>query len=49
MRVLPATLALLVVLAWISWSVVPDTSAARTIVSPTEDLLTWVLDPGEDS
>ena len=47
MRVLPATLALLVVLAWVSWNVVPDSTAAQTVVSPTEDLLTWVLDPGE--
>jgi hypothetical protein len=46
-RVLPATLALLVVLAWLSWSVVPNSTASQTVVSPTEDLLTWVLEPGE--
>jgi len=48
-RVLPATLALLLVLAWLSWSVAPNTTAAQTVVSPTEDLLSWVLEPGADS
>ena len=48
-RVLPAMLALLLMLAWLSWSVVPDATAAQTLVSPTEDLLTWVLEPGEGS
>ena len=48
-RVLPATLALLAVLAWLSWTVPPETTTAQTVLSPTDDLLTWVLDPGDDS
>jgi predicted anti-sigma-YlaC factor YlaD len=42
-RVLPATLALLLVLAWLSWQTTPD-PASLFAESPTEDLLTWVLD-----
>ena len=43
-RVLPATLALLLVLMWVSWRSVP---AAQPLddPSPTEDVLTWVLGP----
>jgi hypothetical protein len=42
-RVLPATLALLLVLAWLSWQTTPD-PASLLAESPTDDLLTWVLD-----
>jgi hypothetical protein len=48
-RLLPATLALLLVLAWMSWRAEPVPSYASSS-SPTEDLLTWVLEvEGEDS
>jgi hypothetical protein len=47
-RLLPATLALLLVLAWLSWQSAPETES-WVAASPTEDLLTWVLDQaGED-
>jgi hypothetical protein len=44
-RVLPVTLALLAVLAWFSWTV-PTTSTELT--SPTDDLLSWVIDSDGD-
>ena len=47
LRVLPATLALLLVLAWLSWQVTPATEA-RAVSSPTDDLLSWILEPGEN-
>jgi hypothetical protein len=48
-RVLPATVALLLVLAWLSWETTPNPSSLFAS-SPTEDLLTWVLErAGEDS
>lgn len=43
-RVLPATFALLLVLAWMSWQATLD-SAPSVLASPTEDPLGWVLDP----
>ena len=43
-RVLPATFALLLILAWLSWQTTPD-PAAWFLASPTEDPLGWVLDP----
>jgi len=47
-RMLPATLALLLVLVWLSWQTAPVGDAAVE-VSPTEDVLAWVLDrAGED-
>jgi predicted anti-sigma-YlaC factor YlaD len=42
-RVLPATLALLLVLVWLSWQSAQG-PASVSVESPTEDLLTWVLD-----
>ena len=42
-RILPATFALLLILAWLSWQA-PD-SASSFLASPTEDPLGWVLDP----
>ena len=42
-RVLPATFALLLILAWLSWQATPD-SAVSFLASPTEDPLGWVLD-----
>jgi len=44
-RVLPVTLALLAVLAWFSWTA-PATSIELT--SPTDDLLSWVIDSDGD-
>jgi len=44
-RVLPATLALLLVLIWVSWQVTPAPSGVQE-PSPTEDVLTWALDAG---
>ena len=47
-RILPATLALLLVLAWLSWQTTPVADPALE-VSPSEDVLAWVLDrAGED-
>jgi len=47
-RMLPATLALLLVLVWLSWQTIPVADPALE-VSPTEDVLAWVLDrAGED-
>ncbi len=43
-RILPATFALLLILAWLSWQVTPD-FAFPFLASPTEDPLGWVLDP----
>lgn len=45
-RVLPVTLALLAVLVWFSWSA-PGPSLELT-TSPTDDLLSWVIDGGGD-
>jgi hypothetical protein len=42
-RVLPATLALLIILAWLSWQSTPDPWSLFED-SPTDDLLTWVVD-----
>ena len=48
-RVLPATIALLLVLAWVAWQATPN-PASLLEESPTDDLLTWVLDQaGDDS
>ena len=46
-RLLPATVALLLVLAWVSWQATPD-PASLFDESPTDNLLTWVLDPTGD-
>jgi anti-sigma factor RsiW len=43
-RILPATFAVLMILAWLSWQVTPDL-AVPFLASPTEDPLGWVLDP----
>ena len=45
-RLLPATLALLVVLAWLSWRTAPD-PGSLFVESPTEDLLSWVVERTE--
>jgi predicted anti-sigma-YlaC factor YlaD len=47
-RLLPATLALLLVLAWFAFSATPDSVQTSTEPAPTEDLFTWVLDPSGD-
>lgn len=47
-RLLPATLALLLVLAWFAFSATPDTTYAEEEPTPTEDLFTWVLEPSGD-
>ena len=41
-RVLPATIALLLVLAWLAWQITPDPDSLFA-ASPTDDLPTWVL------
>ena len=46
-RLLPATIALLLVLAWVSWQGTPD-PASLFSESPTDNLLTWVLDQAGD-
>lgn len=40
-RVVPVTLALLVVLAWFSWNA---RAPSAELASPTDDLLSWVID-----
>ena len=47
-RLLPATLALVLVLAWFAFSATPDTAHANENPAPTEDLFTWVLEPSGD-
>lgn len=47
-RLLPATLALLLVLAWFTFSATPATTYAGEEPAPTEDLFTWVLEPSGD-
>ena len=46
-RLLPATLALALVLAWFAFQEVPQTTTTTTAEAPapTEDLLSWVIDP----
>jgi predicted anti-sigma-YlaC factor YlaD len=46
MRLLPATAVLAVILAWFAFQTAPSQEVAET-VSPTEDLLSWVLDQAE--
>ena len=46
-RMLPATLALLLVLVWVSWQTAPVADSLPE-TSPTEDVLAWVLDRSED-
>jgi predicted anti-sigma-YlaC factor YlaD len=46
-RLLPATISLLLVLAWVSWQVTPN-PASLFDESPTDNLLTWVLDQTGD-
>jgi hypothetical protein len=47
-RLLPATLALLLVLAWLVISATPATVYANEEPAPTEDLFTWVLESAGD-
>ena len=45
-RLLPATVALALVLAWFNFQVTPQPTTTETAtVAPTEDLLAWVIDP----
>lgn len=45
-RMLPATVALALVLAWFAFQSTPQTTTTETVaVAPTEDLLAWVIDP----
>jgi predicted anti-sigma-YlaC factor YlaD len=46
MRLLPATAVLAVILAWFAFQAAPSQETAA-VVSPTEDLLSWVLDEAE--
>jgi len=43
-RLLPATLALLVLLTWFAFGASRDTLQSDEEVAPTEDLFSWVLD-----
>jgi hypothetical protein len=47
-RLLPATLALLLVLAWFALSAPRGAVPAEENPAPTEDLLTWLLNPSGD-
>jgi len=47
-RLLPATLALLLVLAWFAFRAEPVQQIANEEMAPTDDLLSWVLDRSED-
>jgi hypothetical protein len=46
LRLLPATLALALLLAWLSWSVAPDPQSLL-FVSPAESPLVWVAEANE--
>ncbi len=46
MRLLPATAALAVILAWFAFQAAPSQEVAE-MLSPTEDLLSWVLEEAE--
>ena len=48
-RFLPATVALALVLVWFTFQATPQpTEAASATLAPTEDLLSWVIDPSGD-
>ena len=47
-RLLPATLALVLVLAWFAFRAGPATETAYEELAPTDDLLSWVLDRSEE-
>jgi len=49
LRLLPATLVLVLVLAWCVFSAAPEATYANEDPSPTEDLFTWVLEPSGDA
>ena len=46
-RLLPATVALLVILAWVSLQVAPD-PRALLVQSPTDDLVSWAIELTEE-
>jgi predicted anti-sigma-YlaC factor YlaD len=46
MRLLPATAALAVILAWFAFQAAPSQEVVE-VASPTEDILSWVLDQAE--
>ena len=46
-RVLPATLALLLALMWATWQAMPAPTVTQD-PSPTEDVLGWALNPGDE-
>jgi predicted anti-sigma-YlaC factor YlaD len=46
MRLLPATAVMAVILAWFAFQAAPSQEVVEA-VSPTEDLLSWVLDQAE--
>jgi len=48
-RLLPATIALALVLAWFAFQTTPQPATTETVaIAPTEDLLAWVIDPTGD-
>jgi len=46
-RLLPATLALVLVLAWFSFRLTPSTQAASVDTASSDDILTWLLEDSE--
>jgi len=48
LRLLPATAALLAILAWFAFQSTPLTQAAVADNAPTDDLLSWVLEEPEN-
>jgi hypothetical protein len=47
-RLLPATLALVLVLVWFAFRAEPVQQTAYEELAPTDDLLSWVLDRSEE-
>jgi hypothetical protein len=46
LKLLPATLLVAVVLGWLAWQATVDPGTAQ-VSSPTEDLLSWVIENGD--
>lgn len=49
LRLLPATMVLVLVLVWFAFSASPGASYANEDPAPTEDLFTWLLEPGGEA
>lgn len=48
-RLLPATVAVLLVLAWFAYRAEPVTTTAEAVTSPVDDLISWVLETPEEA